>query len=188
MNRTIITRSEDFKVREDEQDLYIEGYFAVFDDKYHICDGGYETIDKEAFKDLSNEQDIRCLINHDTTLVVGRTTAGTLELNVDDKGLYGKVKVNRNDQDAMNVYARVQRGDVNQCSFGFEILDEKTEIEDGITHWTLLNVRVHEVSICTFPAYEKTIVEAREKQIEENKQKELEAWKNKQLAKLKKEN
>ncbi|MFR3430819.1 MAG: HK97 family phage prohead protease [Holdemanella porci] len=45
--------------------------------------------------------------------------------SVDDKGLWGEVEINESDQDAMNLYARVQRGDVDQCSFGFEITSEE---------------------------------------------------------------
>ena len=47
---------------------------------------------------------------HDTTLVLGRTKAGTLTLKEDSRGLWGSIQINRDDVDAMNLYARVQRG------------------------------------------------------------------------------
>lgn len=72
---------------------------------------------------------VRALIDHETRLVLGRSKAGTLELREDSHGLWGKIRINPNDTDAMNLYNRVKRGDVDQCSFGFNIVKEDTEIE-----------------------------------------------------------
>lgn len=120
---------------------------------------------------------MRALINHDTTLVLGRTKAGTLELKQDSRGLWGRVKVNPKDSDAMNLYERVKRGDVDQCSFGFDITDEETESrDDGSVLWTIKSVKLYEVSVCTFPAYEATSVSAREKDFADIKAKRREAW------------
>ena len=129
---------------------------------------------------------MRALVNHDTTLVLGRTTAGTLELRVDEAGLWGRVKVNPNDQDAMNLYERVKRGDVDQCSFGFDILSEKNEqMPDGRTLWTILRVKLYEVSVCTFPAYEDTAVVARKRDYDAIRARELESWRAKMKEKIK---
>ena len=85
----------------------------------------------------------------------------------------------------MNLYARVQRGDVNQCSFGFDILDEDTEIrEDGSIHWTIKKVKLYEVSVCTFPAYETTEVSARMNDAKNIRKRELDAWKARMMAKI----
>ena len=129
--------------------------------------------------------DIRALTNHDTTLVLGRTTAGTLELREDESGLYGDIAINPNDSDAMNTWARVQRGDVTQCSIGFDIVKEDTEVRaDGSTHWTIREVKLYEVSVCTFPAYEETNVQARSQQRDHIRARQLESWKNEQKARL----
>lgn len=80
-------------------------------------DGFTEQIDPHAFDDQLGG-DVRALIDHDTRLVLGRTCAGTLTLRVDEHGLWGSIAVNEGDQDALNLYARVQRGDVSQCSIG----------------------------------------------------------------------
>ena len=162
----------------DGQDLFIEGYFAVFNRQTELWPGAYEEIAPEAFDEtLSN--DIRALVNHDTTLVLGRNKAGTLELKTDNYGLWGRVKINPNDTDAMNIYERVKRGDVDQCSFGFNILEEKTDWrDDGTVKWTLTKIDLHEVSVCTFPAYEDTGVQARKAEVEQHRQRLLEAKKN----------
>lgn len=139
----------------------IEGYFAVFNSNYEIAPGMTESIAPGAFaSSLAN--DIRALINHDTTLVLGRTAAHTLELREDAHGLWGRIDINPNDGDAVNLYERVKRGDVNGCSFGFAIRDEETDFrEDGSIHWTIKDVELYEVSCCTFPAYEETNIAAR---------------------------
>lgn len=175
----------DFKTREDGEDRYIEGYFSVFDSEYQIWDDWIEIVKHGAFKDTLLKDDIRALINHDTTLVLGRNTAGTLELEEREQGLFGRVKINPNDQDAMNVYARVQRGDVSQCSFGFDVLDLDTEVRDGVNYNYLTKVKLYEVSVCTFPAYTDTAVEARNAAAKNRRSTEL--WKAQQLKKLRRE-
>lgn len=173
------TRSiaSEFTTRDDGDNPTIEGYFAVFNSNYDIAPGMSESIDSSAFEgQLSN--DVRALVNHDTTLVLGRTTAHTLELRTDSHGLWGKITINPKDGDAMNLYERVKRGDVSQCSFGFDITDEESSISDnGDIHWTIKGVELYEVSCCTFPAYESTNISARTKERDAIMARELDAWK-----------
>ena len=177
--------SSQFATREEGDDLFIEGYFAVFNSNYEICTGLSESIAPGAFTNTLSD-DVRALINHDTTLVLGRNKANTLELKEDSRGLWGKIKVNPKDSDAMNLYERVKRGDVDQCSFGFDIIREDTEFrEDDSIHWTIREVKLYEVSCCTFPAYEDTSISARSLQAEEIKKRKSEAWKGSLLKKLK---
>ena len=172
--RSVVT---EFSTREDGNTPHISGYFAVFNSIYEIAPGMSESIAPGAFsRTLSN--DVRALINHDTTLVLGRTKAHTLELREDERGLWGDVTINPNDGDAMNLYERVKRGDVDQCSFGFEIINEETDFrEDGSVHWTIKEVNLFEVSACTFPAYEATNISAREAQRADLQARSLTAWK-----------
>ena len=183
--RWIRPAAGDFKTREDGEELYIEGYFAVFDSNYQIFDGATESIAPGAFTD-ELAADVRALVNHDDTLVLGRTRAGTLALSEDTHGLHGVILVNRNDQDAMNAYARIQRGDVSQCSFGFRILEEDFEDRgaEGV-HWTIKKVKLYEVSVCTFPAYTDTNVKARKDDLDAIRERKKEAWRKTMLAKLK---
>lgn len=175
--RTIRTTGSEFQTRDDSGKLSVEGYFAVFNSMYEIAPGMSESIAPGAFQNSING-DVRALINHDSTLVLGRTKANTLQLKEDDHGLWGSIDINPNDGDAMNLYERVKRGDVDQCSFGFEIRSEETEIgEDGSVHWTIKEVDpLYEVSCCTFPAYEETAIAARTKEADELKKRQAEAW------------
>lgn len=175
----------EFTTRDDENPT-IEGYFAVFNSLYEIAPGMTESVAPGAFQ-RTISGDIRALTNHDTTLVLGRTKAHTLELREDEHGLWGKISINPKDADAMNLYERVKRGDVDQCSFGFEIVNEETDFrDDGSIHWTITDVNLFEVSACTFPAYQETNIAARAQQRETLQQRELEAWKTKNMEVLKK--
>ena len=184
MNRTVRSIPSEFSVREDGDSHIIEGYFAVFNSNYEIAPGMSESIAPGAFSNtLSN--DVRALINHDTTLVLGRTKANTLELRETERGLWGKIDINPNDVDAMNLYERVKRGDVDQCSFGFNIRSQDTDIrEDGSVHWTIKDVELFEVSCCTFPAYEETNIAARAAERDDIKKREAEAWRAKMKERL----
>lgn len=177
--RSIQTKLEAIRAQDDSQERYIEGYFSVFGKATELWKGAFEEIAPGAFETTLGN-DIRALINHDTTLVLGRTKSSTLELRVDGHGLWGRIKINPNDTDAVNAHERVKRGDVDQCSFGFNILKEDVEFrDDGSVKWTIREIDLHEVSICTFPAYEETGVQARKSEVTEHRTRQLELRKMK---------
>ena len=182
MNKRLLTGqtrtiSSSFAVREDNGERRLEGYFSVFGPVYELWAGATESIAPTAFAG-ETEGDVRALVDHLTHLVLGRTTAGTLTLRVDERGLWGSILINPADQDAMNLYARVQRGDVTQASFGFDILDEDEEVrDDGTVHWTIKQVKLYEVSVVTFPAYRDTEIAARKADFDTIQKRRLDAWK-----------
>lgn len=164
---------------EGESDKYIEGYFIVYNRETELCPGYFEQVAPEALNNTLGN-DIKALVNHDSTLVLGRNKAGTLELKSDGHGLWGSVKINFNDSDAINLYERVRRQDVSQCSFGFNIKKADDDFsDDGTLHTTLREIDLHEVSIVTFPAYEETGVQARKKDIEQQRERQLDVRKKK---------
>lgn len=175
----------DLKTRsEQDGEMIIEGYFAVFNKATELWRGAYEKIDPDAFNNTLGN-DIRALINHDTTLVLGRNKANTLSLSIDSYGLFGVIQINSEDRDAVNLYERVKRGDVDQCSFGFNILNEEIDYrDDGTIEWTLKEIDLHEVSVCTFPAYADTAVQARHNEVEQHKKRMFEQKKMKARDKL----
>lgn len=158
-----------FKVTRQEvnpDELTIEGYFALYEQETELFEGTYEIITKGAFDNTLNN-DIRALWNHNTQYVLGRNKSGSLEIKADDKGLFATVKLPKT-QYAQDLYELVQRGDVDQCSFGFNILAEDLEeLASGGYRWRINDIDLHEVSVVTFPAYENTTVQARAKQLEE---------------------
>ena len=183
--RQLRSVSSQFKTRTDDGRMFISGYFAVFNTNYELWPGATESIDSHAF-DNALSDDIRCLIDHETRLVLGRNKAGTLTLKIDSRGLWGEVEINPNDQDAVNLYERVQRGDVDQCSFGFDITDEEIEHrDDGSVHWTIKAVKRYEVSVVTFPAYEETGVSARKNDLKQVNKRKIDLLKKDLLERVK---
>ena len=183
--RTMVPASGSYQTREENGELFIEGYFSVFNSPYEITQGLTEIVAPGAFADTLGE-DIRALTNHDTTLVLGRNKAGTLTLREDSHGLWGSIRINQEDADAMNLYNRVKRGDVDQCSFGFIILaEERRVLENGDVQYVILKVRLFEVSVVTFPAYEETSVSARAQQEENIRRRTFAERKEKLREKLK---
>lgn len=173
-------RSTEFSVRQEGEDRYIEGYFVRFGDVYDMGYGSTESIAPGAFDEvLASGADIRALINHDSTLVLGRTKAGTAEFRADAVGVYGRVKINPNDQDAVNALARVERGDVDQASFGFRDWEETREVDlqTGKVHYTLTKIKdLREFTVCTFPAYQTTSLSARDDLRAADEKRRHEAW------------
>lgn len=164
----------------------LEGFFVRYDDVYEVAPGATESIAPGAFTE-SIHGDVRALYNHNHDLVLGRTSAGTLALEDRELGLWGSIKINPKDSQAMDAFERIRRGDITGASFGFDVERESTTInEDGSVHWTIEKVNpLWEISPCVFPAYEATSVTARAKDLEEIKQRQTEAWRIKMKARLK---
>lgn len=151
-----------FRTSEESEGRYIEGYFAVFGTNYDI---GKNYNGKQVIESIAHGAfdkylggDIRILANHDSTLVLGRTSAKTASVKSDEHGVYVRCKINPEDSDAMNVYARLKRGDVSQASFGGYIVEETRTENETEVHYELNEINVFEFSVCTFPAYEETAV------------------------------
>lgn len=172
----------------DGQPMVLEGYFVVFGQPYYIDDYCEEVIDRHAF-DNADMSDVRALIDHDSRLCLGRRNENvqTLEFDIDDTGLYGKIQINPDDIDALSLRARVLRGDVDQASFGFEESSvEYTDLPDGRLRRTVRGIsKLWELSVCTFPAYEQTFVSARSRAGDALRKEVLEHRKNNLRRKLK---
>ena len=158
-----------FQTREEQEsgDLILSGYFIKFDEETELWPGYFEVIKREGVEKAIKDADIRALFNHDHSLVLGRTGNDTVRLGVDDVGLFGDIIINKDDPQAVGAYARVQRGDVVGCSFGFFPIKINTEErDDGSYLDTILDLEIFEVSPCTFPAYPQTEIAARQKDFE----------------------
>ena len=186
--RDFKTKFEITRAEKDPDEMIIEGYFALYENETELWKGSHEIITRGAFDETLNN-DIRALWNHNTQYVLGRNKSGSLEIKADDKGLYGSIKLPKT-QYAEDLYELVQRGDVDQCSFGFNILDEDLEeLSSNNYRWRINKIDLHEISVVTFPAYENTTVQARSKEIEQLQQRKLQEQKivlSKRLERFKK--
>lgn len=171
-----------FQTREEEGKRYLDGYYSVFNQPYEVWPGWIEEIAPGAFsRSLREGKDVKVLWNHNTDIVLGSTQNRTAYLAEDERGLHGPVEINEEDQDAKNAFARVDRGDVRGCSFGFDIRAmEESWDDDGTYRTRLTDVELYEVSPCTFPAYAQTSISARaEENLEEARKKYREAQERK---------
>jgi len=152
------------ETREEDKRQKIIGHAAVFN---VVAEGGWfrEQVAPGAFRNSIEQDDVRALFNHDPNFVLGRNKAGTLAIREDDKGLL--VEIDPPDtQVARDLKVSIERGDITQMSFGFEILDEKREQGDGkgLDLFTLTEVKLWDVSPVTFPFYAQTDVSVHSRQ------------------------
>ena len=145
-----------------DEDKKIQGYAAVFNKMSEDLGGFREIIRHGAFsKTINDGADVRALLNHDTNYVLGRTTNGTLVLEEDKKGL--KVDITPPDtQWARDLVVSINRGDINQMSFGFSVVTDKWRTKDEENIRELLEVKLFDVSPVTYPAYPQTNVQVRD--------------------------
>jgi len=151
------------EVREENGERVIEGYAAKYGVEANI--GPFkETISRGAFDKVLMSQDLDCraLINHDPSLILGRSSAGTLELSSDDIGLKYRVKLG-NQQYATDLYESIQRGDISQSSFAFTIKDQ-TWSEDRSTRSVDQVASLLDVSPVCYPAFKEATVVARKEE------------------------
>lgn len=166
MERRVIQTKDAFQTREENGRRYIEGYFSVFNQPYEVFPGWIEEIAPGAFsRTLRENKDVKVLWNHNSDIVLGSTINRTAALREDDVGLFGSNEINEEDQEAKNGYARIARGDVRGCSFGFDIrgVEERWD-DEGNYRTRITDVDLYEVSPCTFPAYAQTSISARAKE------------------------
>ena len=131
------------------------GYAAVFNSPSEPLPF-IERIAPGAFKrSLKARNDIKLLWNHDTGAVLGSTRAGTLKLEEDNYGLRVTAVLPETTL-GKDVRTLVQRGDVSAMSFGFSVPANGDSWNAEGTERTLRSVRIHEVSIVAFPAYQQT--------------------------------
>lgn len=140
----------------------LRGYALKWDQSYNMF-GFSESISREALKD-ADMSDVRALLNHDSNIVLGRTTSGTLRLRSDEIGLAYEIDL-PDTQAGRDLAISVKRGDITQSSWGFSLNsnedDDWTRSEAG-DHRTIKRVRrVWDVSPVTFPANPDTTVAKR---------------------------
>lgn len=140
-------------------DRKLTGYAIVFNQKSLDLGGFREIILPEAVtRTLSEALDVRALVDHDSSKILGRTRAGTLRLQADGHGLSVDIRP-PNTQAARDILESVDRGDVSGMSFAFRTLTDDWRMEDGEVIRDVIDMRIREVSVVSFPAYEQTSVD-----------------------------
>ena len=145
----------------DSGGVIVEGHGAVFNSMSQNLGGFIEEVAPTAFdRTLGDNPDVRALINHEPSMLLGRTRAATLRLSTDSTGLAYEIDM-PDRQDARDLLVSMERGDITHSSFGFRVMpggDEWSLTADEFPLRTLTAVSIHngDVSPVTYPAYEGT--------------------------------
>lgn len=149
-------RTIDVDVKQlDTRGRTVHGYAAVYGATSGDLGGFREQIAPGAFAGVLADADVRCLLNHDPNVVLGRTKSGTLRLADDARGLRFEVDLPESRSDLREAVAR---GDVDGASFRFVVGDEDW---DGDLRTVKTVKALHDVTLATYPAYPATSVELR---------------------------
>lgn len=151
----------DAEFRADADTGRISGYAALFDTETDL--GGFrEAIAPGAFtKTIAEKADIRALFNHNADYVLGRTSAGTLRVWEDDRGLRYEVEPQET-AFGQDLVKQIKRGDITQSSFGFYIMKEEWQYSDNeLPLRVIREAELFDVSPVTYPAYPQTTVGVR---------------------------
>ncbi len=143
------------------EELALVGRAASFNVLSPNNQGFRERIAPGAFsRSLANKADVRCLLNHDPSLILGRIKAGTLKVWEDERGLNYRCQLDHNQQMHRDLHSAIKRGDLDQCSFSFcladsdgDFWDEGEENGERFVRRTLRNLDLLDVSPVTFPYY-----------------------------------
>lgn len=168
-----LVNSGELRASADGEPLQITGYAALWDSPSEVMPeffgpGFVEKIKPGAFsRALAAKQDVRALVNHDPSQIIGRSSNGTLRLSEDGKGLHYEIDL-PDTQTGRDIHTLVKRGDISQSSFGFRVFsdgkkrgEEWFDPEEGPSQRTLTDLDLFDVSPVTFPAYPATSVSAR---------------------------
>lgn len=146
----------------------LRGYAIVFNARSQNLGGFQEIIAPEAIdRTFSEAIDVRALVNHDSAKVIGRLRAGTLDMQKDARGLRVTIEPDPDISYAKDIMGAVKRGDVSGMSFAFRTIEDDWNYEDETNPIrTVLDMRVSEVSIVTFPAYTQTDVQMAQRSLQ----------------------
>ena len=178
----------EFSISEaDAGEMYVEGYAVVFtsptgmsslgDDEYK------EQIDRNAFAG-TDMADVILNYNH-AGKVVARTRNKTLQLSVDDRGLFIRARL-EGTEEGRRLYEEIKGGYLDKMSFAFSVGDENY---DGASQTRTIKQikRLYDVSVVSLPAYDDTSVSARSyfSAVAEEERKALESASMLELEKMK---
>tara|TARA_R110002096_G_scaffold129719_2_gene278670 strand:+ start:1006 stop:1854 length:849 start_codon:yes stop_codon:yes gene_type:complete len=142
----------------------VRGYAAVFNSVSEDLGGFVEYIEPRAFDNVM-DNDVRALFNHDYNYLLGRTSAGTLKIWTDERGLGYEAQLPDTSY-AKDLAVLMERGDVTQSSFAFMVDQDRWEVDDegNYTRYIESVSRLIDVSPVVLPAYQAATSELTERE------------------------
>ena len=137
--------------------MILQGYAAIYNSRTDL--GQFDEVILSGAFNSADTSDARFLVDHGG-IPLGRTSAGTMQLEADAKGLKYTVQLPETAR-AVELYEAIRRGDLSHSSFAFTIGAEDWKTENGrrVRYIEAINLVV-DASVVTFPAYPETSVEA----------------------------
>lgn len=150
--------------RDDGQE-WLAGYASVFfnanepeSTEFHLFDNYYERFMPGCFDVQARNFDIVSLFNHESSRILGRRSAQTLEIGVDGVGLWYRVLLD-DTTTANDLRKNINRRDVTGSSLQFEAKRQRRNVEGERIIREIYAADIKEVGPVTFPAYSGTSVE-----------------------------
>lgn len=144
----------------DNGKTYIEGYGILFNTESQVLRTGtgqefIETVAPEALKD-TDMSDVIGRAEHTNAMLLGRTSSGTMELRVDEVGVYYRIEV-PNTTAGRDTLEYIKRGDMRGASFAFPKPKDKVEKRDGMFYRTITSIdKLVDIGPVVNPAYVNT--------------------------------
>jgi HK97 family phage prohead protease len=153
------TNSVDFDVRAEGDGMSFTGYASVFNSPSEDLGGFIEYVAPGAFKrSLQSRNEVKLLWNHDAGEPLASLRGGTLQLVEDERGLKVTAQLPQTTR-GRDVAELLRTNVISDMSFGFNVIKDNWS-RDGKTR-TLESVRLFEVSVVSFGAYQATTAQVR---------------------------
>ena len=188
-----------FRTEETDDKMEIKGYAVVFNSPETY---GYTEVISDRALDNADMSDVVLRYNHnDTFMVLARTRNKSLNLNVDEKGLFMDATLQNDITEHRNIYNAIKSGLIDKQSFAFSIDEDEYDYDTDTRTITKIG-KLYDVSVVDQPFYNATDVslasknddfmerraelrkEHEEKIEQERKAEELRKLKDEVLAKL----
>jgi HK97 family phage prohead protease len=141
----------------------ISGYATIYDHAYEVAGGApygwtETTVRGAADKSVAEQDDVYLFFDHEG-LPLAATKAGTLTLESDKIGLYNDGRPDPRSQYSMEIVNRIERGELDAESYAFKVM--RQEWNEDYTERRILEVKLYDVSVVSFPANPATVVQVR---------------------------
>ncbi len=161
-----------YRSSDEDDNKVIEGYACKFDVLSRNLGWGFrEKISPDAFNDVDlSSMDVMCLRDHMKNHLLGRTTSGTVTLEVDEVGLKYRCQI-PNTTSGNDTYELVNRGDIPYSSFAFTVESDSWEEDKELGEIRTINKfkMIYDVSPVSDPAYFQTEVDVAKRSYDDYK-------------------
>ncbi len=144
-----------FRTEETDDKMEIKGYAVVFNSPETY---GYTEVISERALDNADMSDVVLRYNHnDTFMVLARTRNKSLNLNVDEKGLFMDATLQNDITEHRNIYNAIKSGLIDKQSFAFTIDEDEYDYDTDTRTITKIG-KLYDVSVVDQPFYNATDV------------------------------